>query len=312
MNLDSRKKTDEYEIQYFGNTYHFEKDAVIYQRSGDKVSAGESLLKQRLTSDASKTQDIVQGLPKVEGYLKRENLKKLYSFGYNGVVDIIDNDIYWSVNIRTDEGTSKEYKLSKPCILNVHGGQIIKKGDRLNEGQLNPHDIAKTKGIDETRLYLSDEIQKVYASQGVSINKKHIETIVRQMTMKVTITEMGDSTLLLNEMIDVRTLNKINEELISQKKNPASGEPVLLGITRASLNTESFISASSFQQTAGVLTKAAVEGQIDKMQGLKENVIIGKLIPAGTGINTYKNVSLVMPEEEIIEEDMVVTTNDNN
>ena len=140
--------------------------------------------------------------------------------------------------------------------------------------------------------------KKVYCSQGVQINKKHIEVIVRQMTMKVTISDMGDSTLLLNEMIDIRALAKLNKALKDEGLKPAKGTPILLGITRASLNTDSFVSASSFQQTASVLTKAAVEGQKDPMYGLKENVIIGKLIPAGTGMFHYDSISIDGQEEE--------------
>ena len=211
---------------------------------------------------------------------------------------IVEHELYWSIIVLNDENVSKEFKLSKTSSLTVYSGQEIKKGDPLSQGQINPHDLAKTKGIDITRKYLSDEIQKVYVSQGVQINKKHVEVIVRQMTMKVTISDMGDSTLLLNEMIDIRTLKKINTLLESEGKQKASGVPVLLGITRASLNTESFVSASSFQQTASVLTKAAIEGQKDKMRGLKENVIIGSKIPAGTGVFDSESILFTFENDE--------------
>ena len=150
-------------------------------------------------------------------------------------------------------------------------------------------------------MLFRSEVQKVYTSQGVQINGKHIEVIVRQMTRKISIVDIGDSAYLPNELIDINTLKKVNKKLVAEGKEPASGKRSLLGITRASLNTESFISASSFQQTASVLTRAAVEGQIDPMYGLKENVIIGKLIPAGTGLPLYQKVGFEIPNGEVKE-----------
>ena len=253
----------------------------------------------RLVSSSDKTQDIVQGLPKVEELFEARKPKDCAILSeYDGVVDIIDNNTYWSIIVTAEDNTSKEYKLPKTSAISLFSGQVIKKGDKLNHGPINPHDIAKTIGIDATRQYLADQVQEVYCSQGVQINRKHIEVIIRQMTMNVTISEMGDSTLLLNEMIDSRTLKKINVQSKADGKKVALGDPVLLGITRASLNTDSFVSASSFQQTAGVLTKAAIEGQKDPMVGLKENVIIGKLIPAGTGSFMSDSFKLDYEEEE--------------
>lgn len=282
---NSSKKSNEYIFTVATcSTYPFVKGASLYVKNGDRIKKDDCILYSRLLSSSDKTQDIVQGLPKVEELFEARKPKDCAILSeYDGVVDIIDNETYWSVIISSDEEVSKEYKLPKSASICLHSGQVVKRGEKLNHGPINPHDIAKTIGIDATRKFLADEVQEVYCSQGVQINRKHIEVIIRQMTMNVTISDMGDTTLLLNEMIDSRTLRKINDEAKSNGKKEALSEPVLLGITRASLNTDSFVSASSFQQTAGVLTKAAIEGQKDPMVGLKENVIIGKLIPAGTG-----------------------------
>ena len=297
---DATKKSNEYILTVAKcNAYPFVKGSLIYVRNGDKIKKDDSIMYSRLVSSSDKTQDIVQGLPKVEELFEARKPKDCAILSeYDGVVDIIDNNTYWSIIVTAEDNTSKEYKLPKTSAISLFSGQVIKKGDKLNHGPINPHDIAKTIGIDATRQYLADQVQEVYCSQGVQINRKHIEVIIRQMTMNVTISEMGDSTLLLNEMIDSRTLKKINVQSKADGKKVALGEPVLLGITRASLNTDSFVSASSFQQTAGVLTKAAIEGQKDPMVGLKENVIIGKLIPAGTGSFMSDSFKLDYEEEE--------------
>jgi len=286
-----------------GEAYTFASGSKIFVKDGDKTKSGDILFKERYDEDSSKTQDIVQGLPRVEELFEARKPKDAsFLSELTGIVDIDISEYYRTVIITSEEGERKEYKVPKDSRLLVHSGQKVQKGDQLNSGGINPHDISTTKGVAATQMYLSTEVQRVYRSQGVSINTKHIEVIVRQMTRKVSITEMGDSTFLLNEMIDIRTLNRVNRELEENDKAPAGGDRVLLGITRASLNTESFISASSFQQTASVLTKAAIEGQIDPMEGLKENVIIGKLIPAGTGLKDYNFVNVINQEEEIEEE----------
>jgi len=309
---DATKKSNEYILTVAPcNAYPFVKGSFIYVNNGDKIKKDDCIMYSRLLSSSDKTQDIVQGLPKVEELFEARKPKDCAILSeYDGVADIIDNDTYWSIIISTDDDISKEYKLPKSALISLYSGQKIKKGDKLNHGPINPHDIAKTIGIDATRQYLADQVQEVYCSQGVQINRKHIEVIIRQMTMNVTISEMGDTTLLLNEMIDSRTLKKINLQGKAESKKPAKGDPVLLGITRASLNTDSFVSASSFQQTAGVLTKAAIEGQKDPMVGLKENVIIGKLIPAGTGSFNTDALKLDYEREEI--EDVFVETNEDS
>ena len=252
-----------------------------------------------LGADASKTEDIVQGLPRVEELFEARKPKEAAVLAeMDGVIDIVNHNLYISVIITSESGSRKEYKITKDSHLLVYSGKKVSRGDQLNTGTINPHDISETIGIDETQKYLGEEVQRVYTSQGVQINSKHIEVIVRQMTKKMAITDMGDSTFLLNELIDIRKFKKKNEELKNKGKLEAKGTRILLGITRSSLNTESFISASSFQQTASVLTKAAIEGQIDPMSGLKENVIIGKLIPAGTGMPEYLRVSVKIDQSE--------------
>ena len=171
-------------------------------------------------------------------------------------------------------------------------GQIIEAGDELTEGSVNPHDILKIKGIRAVQDYMIQEVQRVYRLQGVEINDKHIEVIVRQMLKKVRIEDNGDTNLLPGSMVDILEYNDINEKMKAEGKEPADGKQVMLGITKAALATNSFLSAASFQETTKVLTEAASRGKVDPLIGLKENVIIGKLIPAGTGMKIYRNVSL--------------------
>jgi DNA-directed RNA polymerase subunit beta' len=176
-----------------------------------------------------------------------------------------------------------EYLIPKGKHLPVQEGDFIEKGEYLMDGNPAPHDILAIKGVEELAAYLVNEIQEVYRLQGVSINDKHIEVIVRQMLQKVEITDSGESTLLVGEQVDQVELDHENAKLEAEGLRPAVGQPVLLGITKASLQTRSFVSAASFQETTRVLTEAAVQGKIDTLEGLKENVIVGRLIPAGTG-----------------------------
>ena len=182
-----------------------------------------------------------------------------------------------------DTKEAVEYLIPKGKHLPVQEGDFIEKGEYLLDGNPAPHDILAIKGVEELAAFLVNEIQEVYRLQGVSINDKHIEVIVRQMLQKVEITDAGESTLLVGEQVDHVELDSENDKLIAEGRKPASGTPVLLGITKASLQTRSFISAASFQETTRVLTEAAVQGKIDTLEGLKENVIVGRLIPAGTG-----------------------------
>jgi DNA-directed RNA polymerase subunit beta' len=183
---------------------------------------------------------------------------------------------------------------------------MLEAGDELTEGSVNPHDILKIKGLRATQDYMLQEVQRVYRLQGVEINDKHIEVIVRQMLKKIRIEEKGDTEFLPGTMVDVLEFEEVNEQLVAEGKEPATGEQIMLGITKASLATESFLSAASFQETTKVLTEAAIKGKVDHLVGLKENVIIGKHIPAGTGMKKYRDVKLntdIKMEDELDLED---------
>jgi DNA-directed RNA polymerase subunit beta' len=201
-----------------------------------------------------------------------------------------------------ETGEEHEYDVPHGTHLAVHEGDLVQPGDRLNEGSLNPHDILRIKGETALQNYLVQEVQKVYRSQGVDINDKHIEVIVRAMLRKVKIVEGGDTLMLPGQLIELATFHEANERVRADGKELASANPVLLGVTKASLATESFLSAASFQETTRVLTDAAIKGKYDPLLGLKENVIIGKLIPAGTGMSRYRNVEIV-PEGQDVDDD---------
>ena len=190
--------------------------------------------------------------------------------------------------------------------IKVQDGQVLEAGDELTEGSINPHDLLKIKGVRAVQDYMIREVQRVYRLQGVEINDKHVEMIVRQMLKKIRIEESGDSDVLPGTSMDVLEFNEMNEALEAEGKKPAEGKQVMLGITKASLATDSFLSAASFQETTKVLTEAAINGKVDHLIGLKENVIIGKLIPAGTGMKRYRDIRLgndkVEEEPEEIQE----------
>src|SRR5258707_8974777 len=184
--------------------------------------------------------------------------------------------------------------------MHLQDGDVIEKGDYIVEGNPAPHDILAVKGVEELAAYLVNEIQEVYRLQGVHINDKHIEVIVRQMLQKVEISDVGDTDLIHGEQIDKTELDEINAKALEEGKKPAHGYPVLLGITKASLQTRSFISAASFQETTRVLTEAAVNGKVDTLEGLKENVIVGRLIPAGTGAAVAKLRAIAATRDTLI------------
>ena len=211
-----------------------------------------------------------------------------------GKVHIEDKTVY----IRAERRDEQEYEIPANARLRkeIHDGMEVKPGEQLTEGSKNPHRILRVLGPDATQLYLLSEIQEVYRSQGVNIADKHFETVIRKMMCKVQITQSGDSDLLPGELIDQLKLLEINEALIAEDKEPALVTPVLLGITKAALNTESYLSAASFQHTIKVLAGAAIEGKVDPLHGLKENVIIGKLIPAGTGFEIYQEREAPPPD----------------
>ena len=249
--------------------------------------------------------DITQGLPRVEELFearKPKGLAIITEFG--GVVNIKDTKKKREIMVTDPEtGNSKTYLIPYGSRIKVTEGQVLEAGDELTEGSINPHDILKIKGVRAVQDYMIQEVQRVYRLQGVEINDKHVEVIVRQMLKKIRVEESGDSDVLPGVSMNVLEFNDMNEALIAQGKKPAEGKQVMLGITKASLATDSFLSAASFQETTKVLTEAAINGRVDHLIGLKENVIIGKLIPAGTGMKRYRNVRLstdVSPEDEIM------------
>ena len=251
--------------------------------------------------------DITQGLPRIEELFEARKAKGLAIISeFAGKVQIKDTKKKREVVITNKEtGDMKAYLIPYGSRLKVMEGQEVEAGDELTEGSVNPHDILKIKGIRAVQDYMIREVQRVYRLQGVDINDKHVEVIVRQMLKKVRIEEGGDSDYLPGAMIDVLEFEKTNRELEERNLETAKAEQIILGITKASLATDSFLSAASFQETTKVLTDAAIKGKVDPLVGLKENVILGKLIPAGTGMKRYRNVKINTEEEELTLEDEI-------
>ena len=212
---------------------------------------------------------------------------------FAGTATISDTKKKREIIVTNDQtGESKAYLIPYGSRIKIQDGVYLEAGDELTEGSVNPHDILKIKGLRAVQDYMIQEVQRVYRLQGVEINDKHIEVIVRQMLKKIRIEERGDTEFLPGTMVDVLEFNEVNEQMEAEGKEPATGEQIMLGITKASLATESFLSAASFQETTKVLTEAAIKGKVDHLIGLKENVIIGKHIPAGTGMKKYRDVQL--------------------
>ncbi len=237
--------------------------------------------------------DITHGLPRVVELFearKPKGLAKIAEVG--GKVMIEDSDKAITVVITDDGGEEHRETFPRRTLLYVESGQTIEAGTQLNEGSLYPHELLRIRNRTETELYLVREVQEVYKSQGVDINDKHIELIVRQMMKKVRVDQKGDTDLLPGQFVDRYEYAKINQAVIDAGGEAAQAEEIILGITKASLNTDSFLSAASFQETTKVLTDAALEGKIDRLNGLKENVIIGKLIPAATGLKRYRRIEI--------------------
>ena len=238
--------------------------------------------------------DITQGLPRVEELFEARKPKGLAIIAeFGGVATIKDTKKKREVVITNDEtGESKTYLIPYGSRIKILDGATLEAGDELTEGSVNPHDLLKIKGIRAVQDYMLREVQRVYRLQGVDIADKHIEVIVRQMLKKVRIESSGDTEYLPGTLVDVLEYEDLNEELFKEGKEPADGKQIMLGITKAALATNSFLSAASFQETTKVLTEAAIKGKIDPLVGLKENVIIGKLIPAGTGMKRYRSTKL--------------------
>ncbi len=259
-------------------------DAHIVVNENDKIEAGDVIAKIPL--EISRTKDITGGLPRVaELFEARKPRNSAIISEIDGVVKLGEQvKGATKIIVQSETGMKREYLIPYGKHLNVYEGDRVLAGDQLTDGSINPHDVLRIKGDKEVQEYLVNEIQEVYRLQGVFINDKHIEVIVRQMLQNVIIDKSGDSDLLPGEQINKFKFNAANDKMNKDGKEPATANPILLGITRASLSSESFISAASFQETTRVLTNAAVNGEVDKLGGLKENVIIGHLIPAGTGL----------------------------
>ncbi len=296
--------------------YDLSVDTILSVESGKEVKAGDIIA--RIPRETSKTRDITGGLPRVAELFEARHPKDF------AVISEIDGYVEFGKDYKSkrriivrpvsaDEETS-EYLIPKGRHLAVQEGDFVRRGDALLDGALVPHDILNVLGVEALAAYLTDEVQEVYRLQGVKINDKHIEVIVRQMMQKVEITSVGDSTYLTGENVDRQEFEEVCQKYIEEGKQAPEGKPVLQGITKASLQTRSFISAASFQETTRVLTDAAVNGKVDRLNGLKENVIVGRLIPAGTGafINSMKQIAAErdevalanMPQEEALESAM--------
>jgi DNA-directed RNA polymerase subunit beta' len=266
--------------------------ANIFISEGDPVEAGDIIVK--IPRETTKTKDITGGLPRVAELFEARKPKEFAMISdIEGVVEF-GKDLKGkrTVVIRPDVGDSKEYIIPRAKHVSVHEGDYVKAGEALMDGPSNPHDILRVLGDKALARYLVDEIQEVYKLQGVKINDKHIEVIVRQMLKRVKIREVGDTHFLVDDQVEKFVFEEENARVIREGGKPAVAEPLFLGITKASLITDSFISAASFQETTKVLTQAAVAGKVDNLKGLKENVIMGRLIPAGTGLPKYKNREL--------------------
>ena len=271
--------------------------AHLMVQEGDEVSPGDVLAK--IPRETTKTKDITGGLPRVVELFEARKPHE------TAVISEIDGTVKYGevlkgqrkIMVAPDKGEPKEYQLPRGVHVSVQEGERVRAGEPLMDGPRNPHDILAVLGEKELQKYLVDEIQEVYRLQGVNINDKHIEVIVRQMMRWVKVEDVGDTEFLLDEHVDKFRFREENDRVIARGGKPATGHPLLLGITKASLSTESFISAASFQETTRVLTEAAIRGSVDHLRGLKENVIMGRLIPAGTGLNIYRNFRLLTEVE---------------
>ena len=273
------KKADDNEARYY-----LVPDSILSVKDGQKVSAGDVVA--RLPKETTKTKDITGGLPRVAELFEARKAKDSAIIAENDGQVIFGKEVRGKqrVSIVPDDGNEpSNYLIPKGKHINFNQGEKIKKGEYLLDGQPLPHDILRILGIKELTEYFVNQVQEVYRLQGVIINDKHIETILRQMLKKVEVKSSGDSSYLPGEIVDRIKFENMNDKLKKENKTPATGERVLMGITKASLQTESFISAASFQETTRVLTDAAIKGKIDPLNGLKENVIVGRLVPAGTG-----------------------------
>jgi DNA-directed RNA polymerase subunit beta' len=261
------------------------------------VAPGDVLAKKPV--EKKRTRDIVGGLPRVvELFEARRPKEPAVITQVSGIVRHAGTvKGQQKVTVESEDGQKWDVMIPRGVHVMIQDGERVESGDPLTEGDPSPHDILAVKGEKELQRYMTDKIQEVYRSQGVGINDKHIEVIVRQMMRSVRIEEVGDTEFLVDEQVDKFRFQEENRRILEARGNPAQGRPLLLGITKASLSTDSFVSAASFQETTRVLTEASISGRKDLLRGLKENVIVGRLIPAGTGMAHYRNV--VLEREEI-------------
>jgi DNA-directed RNA polymerase subunit beta' len=266
---------------------------------GDRVQPGDRLA--RIARETTKTKDITGGLPRVAELFEARKPKEF------AIVSEIDGTVAFGGDVRgkrrvivtPEVGEPRDYDIPKGKHITVHEGDFVRSGEALMGGSSNPHDVLKIKGKKELARYLLDEVQEVYRLQGVPINDKHIEVIIRQMLRWVRVREVGDTDFLIGEQVEKHIFDRANEQMSTEGKQPAIAEEMLLGITKASLSTESFISAASFQETTKVLTEAAISGRTDHLRGLKENVIMGRLIPAGSGLPEYRDLGIQIDAAEV-------------
>jgi DNA-directed RNA polymerase beta' subunit len=275
------------------NRFFLPERSNIIVSDGDTVEKGDVLAK--IPRETTKTKDITGGLPRVAELFEARKPKEVAIIAeVDGVIEFgKDTKGKRRIIINTEEGEASEYLIPKGKNITVNEGDFIRAGEALMDGAANPHDILKIKGEDALARYLVDEVQEVYRLQGVKINDKHIEVIVRQMLRRVKVRMVGDTDFLVDEQVDRHGFDEANREIMAMGGRPAQAEPLLLGITKASLSTESFLSAASFQETTRVLTEASLHGKRDKLRGLKENVIMGRLIPAGTGFAAYRQLGMI-------------------
>jgi DNA-directed RNA polymerase subunit beta' len=285
--------------------------AHLMVADGDTVHQGDVLAK--IPRETTKTKDITGGLPRVvELFEARKPRETAVITEIDGIVKYGDiTKGQRKILVVNENGVEREYALPRGVHVNVQEGEHVRAGEPLMDGPRNPHDILAVLGEKELQAYLVNEIQEVYRLQGVNISDKHIEVIVRQMMRWIKIEDVGDTEFLVDEQVDKFRFQEENERVKKSGGKPASGRPLLLGITKASLSTESFISAASFQETTRVLTEASISGKIDYLRGLKENVIMGRLIPAGTGLEYYRNVELISEEPEPVIEDVPMELDEN-
>jgi DNA-directed RNA polymerase subunit beta' len=285
--------------------YQLPVDTILSVEPGSEVKAGDVLA--RIPMESAKTRDITGGLPRVAELFEARRPKDHAIIAETGGTIKFGRDYKNKRRIivePTEEGAEPvEYLIAKGKPFHLQEGDTIEKGDYIVEGNPAPHDILAIKGIEALAAYLVNEIQDVYRLQGVTINDKHIEVIVRQMLQKSEITDAGESDMFPGEQLDRIELEAINEKLVAEGKKPIVAVPILLGITKASLQTRSFFSAASFQETTRVLTEAAVQGKVDPLEGLKENIIVGRLIPAGTGSTISRIRHVATHRDELIVEE---------